>query len=524
MSKELVINTTPKGNRISLLIDKKLVEYHFESKDNNLSVGDIYLGTVTKLAPNLNAAFVNIGEERDAFLHYLDLSPRIRSLNKFVQTLLTQRNGSYKLSNLKLEPDIDKLGKIVDVLKKDQPVLVQIAKEPISTKGARLTCELSLPGRYLVMVPFGDKVSVSRKIESKEEKRRLLRLVESIKPKNFGVVIRTVAEGKDVAELDRDLQDLLKRWEDGVKQLFEAKPGDKIVGELSRTSSIMRDMLNEEFDSILVDDPDTFEDVKHSIRTFSPEKEKIVKLHNGKNKLYETTGLERQIKALFGRTVSLASGGYLVIEHTEALHVIDVNSGNSKTKLVSLDQEAAALQVNLEAAYEIARQLRLRDIGGIIVVDFIDQRSNENRKIIYDKMREFMEGERAKYSILPLSKFGLMQITRQRVRPETTVITTEKCPTCNGTGQITPSILVTDEIEGNLDFILKTQNEKGVSLLVHPFLYSFYTKGLISKQVKWYFKYKKWINLRPDSTLGLIDYVFKNQHGQDIELTTTEPA
>ncbi len=519
MSNELVISSTQKGDRIALLQDKRLIEFHFEQSGDVFTVGDIYLGVVRKVAQGLNAAFVDVGHEKDAFLHYLDLGPQVRSLNKYVKQVQSQKNTSHRLNGFKMEPDIDKLGKIGQVLTKGQQILVQVIKEPISTKGPRLSCEISLAGRYIVLVPFSSTISVSKKIVSKEERQRLNRLINSIKPEGFGVIIRTVAEGKDVAELDKDMRSLVTKWEEGIKNLKNAKPKDKIIGEMSRASSILRDMLNESFDSIQVDDKDVYEEIKGYVKSFAPDKEKIIKLHNSnKSKLFEVTGIEKQLKSLFGKTVSMPGGGYLVIEHTEALHVIDVNSGNSGNKSSSEDQETTALQVNMEAAKEIARQLRLRDMGGIIVVDFIDHKKAENRRLIYEKMKEEMKGDRSRFTVLPLSKFGLMQITRQRVRPEMNVTTMETCPTCNGTGKIAASILVSDLIEHNLDFVLSKQNEKGISVSLHPFLHAYFTKGVYSRQWKWFMKYKTWIRVEQDTSLGVTDFKFRNKHGDEIEI------
>ena len=524
MSNELFINSAQKGTRIALLKDKRLVECHFEDHSGgNFTVGDIYLGTVKKVVPGLNAAFIDLGYEKDAFLHYLDLGPQIKSLNKYVKLVQSKTpNIGPRLSKFKLEQDIEKDGKIANVLSKNQNILVQIVKEPISSKGPRLSCEISLAGRYIVLVPFSNVISVSKKITEKEERQRLVRLLTSIKPENFGIIIRTVAEGKDVAELDKDLKNLVKNWEDGFNALKNAKPRDKVIGELGRTSSILRDMLNESFDSILVDTQDSFDEIKSYIRTIAPDKEKIVRLHAGKQKLFEVAGIEKQLKTLFGKSVSLPGGGYLIIEHTEALHVIDVNSGNKSN--IESDQERTALNVNLEAAKEIARQLRLRDMGGIIVVDFIDMKRPENRKLLYEKMKEDMKDERAKHVILPLSKFGLLQITRQRVRPEINIVTLETCPTCNGTGKITASIVVSDIIEANLDFLLSKQNEKGVSLVVHPYLHAFFTKGFPSRRAKWYLKYKKWIKIEQDTSLGVTQFRFVNQNGDEIELENKKEA
>ncbi len=515
MVNELYINATPKGDRIALLQDKRLVEYHFENRGNNFTVGDIYLGTVKKVAPGLNAAFIDIGYEKDAFLHYLDLGPQIRSLNKYAKQALTG-HGTARLNSFKQEPDIEKLGKITQVLTKGQQILVQVVKEPISTKGPRLSCEISIAGRFIVLVPFSNAVSISKKIADKEERQRLIRLMNSIKPEGFGIIIRTVAQRKEVAELDKDLKDLLKKWDEGFDALKNAKTRDKIIGEMNRTNSILRDMLNETFDSIVVDEKETYDEIKSYLKRIAPDKEKITKLFNGKEKVFEGFGIEKQIKMLFGRTVSLPNGGYLIIEHTEALHVIDVNSGNKSNS--ESNQEETALKVNLDATREVARQLKLRDLGGIIVVDFIDMKDNENKNLVYSTMKEEMVGDRSKYTILPLSKFGLMQITRQRVRPVVDVITQETCPTCNGTGNISASINVTENIESTLEYLLVKQNEKSVSLAVHPFLYAYYNKGFFSKRWKWFFKYKKLISIIKDTSLAITEFKFLDNHGEEIEL------
>ncbi len=517
MSNELLISSAQKGERIALLQDKRLLEYHVEEPDHNFTVGDIYLGTVKKLVTGLNAAFVDVGYEKDAFLHYLDLGAKINSLNKFTKDAIAKRVNSGLLNGVTFEPEIDKLGKIDKVLSKNQPILVQIVKEPISTKGPRLSCDISIAGRYIVLVPFSESVNLSKKITDKQERNRLQRLMSSIKPANFGVIVRTVAQGADVEELEKDLLNCLEKWENGIKTLRDAKPRDLIIGEMNRASSILRDMLNESFDSITVDSKEAYDDIKQFVRKIAPDKENILKLYTGKNKLFEQFGIEKQIKSLFGRSVSLPGGGYLIIEHTEALHVIDVNSGNKSN--TEEDQEATALSVNQEAAREIARQLRLRDMGGIIVVDFIDMRKAENKKIVFDTMREEMKSERSRFTILPLSKFGLMQITRQRVRPEMNIVTREACPTCHGTGSIQASILVSDVIQNNLDYILTKQNERGISIALHPYLYAFFTKGLISEQVRWFFKYKTWIRLVQDSSLGVVNFKFYNRFGEEIEIS-----
>lgn len=516
MNNELIIDAGASEVVIALLQEKRLVELNRERSNNNFSVGDIYLGRVKKVMPGLNAAFVDVGYEKDAFLHYLDLGPQALSFIKYTKLVQSGKQSTSNLMYFKMENDIPKDGKIGNVLTSGQNLLIQIAKEPISTKGPRITTEISLAGRYIVLIPFSDKISVSQKIKTNEEKIRLKRLIQSIKPKNFGVIIRTVAEGKSVAELDADMNDLMAKWNQCYEALKTAQPPYKVLGEIDRTSAILRDMLNPSFNSIHVNDQTLFEETKNYIRTIAPDKEKIVKLYKGNVPIFDAFGVDRQIKALFGKTVTMKSGGYLIVEHTEALHVIDVNSGNRAKS--DNTQEANALEVNLEAASEIARQLRLRDMGGIIVVDFIDLHSAENRKLLYEKIKEEMSKDRAKHNILPPSKFGLVQITRQRVRPEMNVVTVEKCPTCGGTGEVQASILLVDQIENNLRYIAKELNEKTVTLCVHPYLEAYLTKGLLSVRRKWQFKYKCSVKVRSISSYNFLEYHFLNKSDDEIVL------
>ncbi len=522
LSNELIINSTQEGERIALLQDKRLIEYHFDRNDTNYSVGDIFLGTVKKVMPGLNAAFVDIGYEKDAFLHYGDLGEQFPSLMKWVKGVQNGNTKSAGLENFTFEPALEKVGKAETVFKRGQQMLVQIVKEPISTKGPRVSTDISMAGRYLVLMPFTDTISVSKKIVSRTERDRLKRLIASIKPPNFGVIIRTVAEGREVAELDKDMQSMVANWEQLFQTLRKAKVNDKVLGELGRTSSMLRDMLNESFDSITVDAPPMYEEMRSYLQKIAPDKLGLLKLHNNKIKIFEQLGVEKQLKTLFGKTVSVPGGGYLVIEHTEALHVIDVNSGSKSNQ--ENDQEATALMINLLAAKEVARQLRLRDMGGIIVVDFIDMKAPESRKRVEDAVRDIMKTDRAKFTILPITKFGLLQITRQRVRPAETIVTGEVCPTCGGTGKISASIQVTDEIDNSIEDLLVNQNQSGITLNVHPFLHAYYTKGIVSRQLKWYLKYYKWVKVLKDSSLGLTDYRIEDERGEEIELRSSAAA
>ena len=517
MNKELIIHSTPTGVEIALLEDKKLVELHSEKSDARFAVGDLYLGKVKKLIPGLNAAFVDVGFEKDAFLHYTDLSPYARSLLKFTQHAMADKTpGGLDFASFSVEPEIIKTGKINDVLGGKPNILVQILKEPIAAKGPRLSCELSLPGRFVVLTPFNDIVAVSRKIHSSEERKRLQRIVESIKPKNFGVIVRTAAEGKNTAELHEDLSELAAMWGSIQTNLRGAVPPAKILSEQTKTASILRDLLNEDFNKIVTNDKNIFTESKNYIQKVAPEKADIVQFHQNGSPVFDAFGVTKQIKGSFGKTVNLASGAYVIIEHTEALHVIDVNSGY---KSVSNNQEQNALETNLEAADEIARQLRLRDIGGIIVVDFIDMKLPDNKKKLLEAMDRAMQTDRAKHAVLPISKFGLMQITRQRMKPEMNIQTQEVCPTCNGTGKISSTLLLEDEVEKNLLY-LTTHNHKALTIVTHPILHAYLTKGWFwsSQAAKWRKKYNQKITITPDTSYHLTEFKFFDANGDEIKL------
>ena len=515
MTSELVVDVQPKEITIAVLEDKKLVELQQESLDGSFAVGNIYMGKVKKLMPALNAAFVNVGHKKDAFLHYLDLGVEFNTILHF-QKLVEDKKKIPQLQKMKLQPDIDKEGSISDILKVGQEILVQIAKEPISTKGPRLTAEISFAGRFMVLIPFIDRVSVSQKIKSREERARLRQLIQSIKPKNFGVIIRTNAEGKRVADLDAELKVLVKRWEDNIGKIQRAKGPTLIFEETGRTVALLRDIFNPSFEQIHVNDKDVSKQIAEYVSIIAPERKNIVKEYTGALPILDNFGITKQIKSLFGKTVTFKNGAYLIIEHTEALHVVDVNSGNrNKSKL---GQEESAYEVNVAAAEEIARQLRLRDMGGIIVIDFIDMGKSEHRNKLLTKMQELMAHDRAKHNILPLSKFGLMQITRQRVRPEMEVTTSEVCPTCFGKGKIKSSILFTDTLEGKIDYLANSLKVKKFSLHIHPYVAAYVQKGFFSLKYKWKKKYNVGMQIIPDQKLGFLQYVFYDREGNEIDL------
>ncbi|MEL0651490.1 ribonuclease E/G [Algibacter sp. TI.3.09] len=515
MDKELIIRSSSEHVDFALLKDGKLIELQKDEDGNNFSVGDVFIAKIRKTVPGLNASFVNVGYEKDAFLHYHDLGPKLPSLLKFTKRVSTGKLKDFSLKNFPFEKDIDKDGKIVDALKSNQSLLVQIVKEPISTKGPRISSELSIAGRYIVLVPFSNRISISQKIEDREEKDRLKRLVKSITPPGFGIIVRTVAQGKKVAELDKDLQTLLGRWTAMCKKLPKAQHPSKVLGEMNKASSILRDIFNDTFTGITVDDETLFDQIKDYLQEIAPKKESIVKLHQSKTPIFEKFGIERQIKTSFGKTVSMAKGAYLVIEHTEALHVIDVNSGNRSNKANS--QEDTALEVNLIAATEMARQLRLRDMGGIIVVDFIDMTNAENRQKLFNHLRDEMKDDRAKHKILPPSKFGLIQITRQRVRPEMNIKTREENPDViiNGS-EVEAPIGIVEKITHDLERLIKKDYKK-LTLNTHPFIAAFITKGFPSMRSKWFFEHKKWVKILPRDAYTYLEYHFFDENGNQIK-------
>lgn len=517
MRSELVVDVTPTTISTALTEDGRLMQLQRESRDASYAVGNLYIAKVKKLMPGLNAAFVNVGYSKDAFLHYLDLGSQFNAYAQFVKSVLEHR-GKQQLSvpDMELGEDLDKHGSISDVLTQGQELIVQIAKEPISTKGPRLTTDITFTGRFLVLTPFNDKISVSQKIKDRAEKTRLRRLIESIKPKNFGVIIRTSAENKRAAELHSELKVLIKCWEDAVAKARYSQSPSLLYEEESRAVGEIRDIFNPDFESIHVNDAEIFEQIRNYVSLIAPDRIDIVKLYSDDEPIFDKFNITRQIKSSFGKTVSFKSGAYIIIESTEALHVIDVNSGNrSKT---STDQESNALGVNLLAADEIARQLRLRDMGGIIVIDFIDMAKAEHRQELYTHMKEVMATDRARHNILPLSKFGLMQITRQRVRPALDIVTAETCPSCGGKGEVQPSLLFTDTLKDKIDFLVNSLKVSNFIMYVHPFVDAYLKKGLISEYWRWRRQFGRKFRIMPDQSLTYLEYKVLDKDGNEIDL------
>lgn len=517
MTSELFINAQPKKISIALTEDKRLVEYQEEVLSESYNVGNIYLAKVRKLMPGLNACFVNVGYERDAFLHYLDLSPAYNTYAKYLKRLRADRKNIFPATKMTLQPEMGKDGSVQNTLQLGQELLVQVVKEPINTKGPRLTCELSFPGRYLVLMPFSEKVNVSTKIKSNAERARLKQVIQSIKPRNFGVIVRTVAEGKRVAELDAEMRVLVGRFDEMARRAAQADKLPLLVHEeTSRAVGMLRDLFNPSYEAIHVNDQSVYDEIHNYVSLIAPDRADIVKLYKGKLPIYDNFDVTRQIKSSFGRTVSYKHGAYLIIESTEALHVVDVNSGN---RAKSKDgQEANALDVNLGAADELARQLRLRDMGGIIVVDFIDMNLAEDRQKLYERMTENMKQDRARHNILPLSKFGLMQITRHRVRPAVAVQVDEVCPTCHGQGTIKSSLVFTDTLERKIDMLVNKLHITAFVLHVHPYVAAYINQGIISLKRRWQIKYGFGVSVIPSQKLAFLQYEFYDRKGNEIDM------
>ncbi|MBS7302148.1 MAG: Rne/Rng family ribonuclease [Bacteroidales bacterium] len=511
--KDLVVSVGRTEVKLALMENHKLIEYSRESSQgHSYSVGDVFIGKVKKLLPALNAAFVDIGDSKEAFIHYLDLGLYFNAFDTFIKQSNPNVNMQDLYSRIQIGPALSKEGRIESALSPGQMIICQIVKEPISTKGSRLTAEISLAGRNIVLLPFAQKVSVSQKIESKEERKRLETLVRSILPKNYGAIIRTASEGKNAAVLVAEVKSLIEKWEGSWARIAKNKSIGLLFTEYSKTTTMLRDLLNDSFTNVYVDDPTVYEETRKYVSLISPEQEKIVKLYEGKEAIFDHFEVTRQIKGSFGKVVPMKQGAYLVIETTEALNVIDVNSGiRAKTN----DQEQNCFEVNKIAAEEIARQLRLRDMGGIVIVDFIDMDSQEHRNELYKYMTGLMEKDRAKHNVLPLTKFGLMQITRQRIRPVTEIETMEQCPLCHGTGKITSSVVIDEQIERKLSHLVIEKGINDMILRVGPLLGAYLTRGMFNSFLtKWKRKYKCKLKLEESSDFTVLQYEFYNDKGE----------
>ena len=513
MNRELIINVTSTEINIALCEDKVLVELGKDMAQTGFSVGDIYLGKVRKIMPGLNAAFVNIGHERDAFIHYQDLGPHFPTLDKIVDSWAPGKK-CVRLEAMKIDTPLEKDGKISNHLQVGQTVMVQVSKEAISTKGPRLTCDISLAGRNIVLVPFSSKVFLSQKIRSNEEKKRLKRVATGVLPKNFGVIIRTAATNATDLDVEQDILAAVEKWNKTCQQIRRHQAPALLMGEMSRANTIIRDSLDGSFTQICVDDEGMYNEIRSYIASVDPEKVKLVKLYRGSVPIFDNFDISRQIKSLFARYVSLKRGAYLIIESTEAMNVIDVNSGN-RTKADD-NQEQHVLEVNLAAAAEIARQLRLRDLGGIVIIDFIDMHKAQSRQLLYEEMQRLMATDKARHTILPLTKFGLMQITRQRIRPVAVKDIQEVCPTCGGTGKIEPTVLLERTIENQLSLLAEEHGERYVNLVVSPYVAAFIKQGVFSLRTRWALKYGMYISVTASQSAGIVEVKYLDRKGDDM--------
>ena len=514
--KDLIVDVTSTEVHIALMENHRLIEYNTESSTGNkFTVGDVHLGKVKKILPNLNAAFVDIGDKKEAFIHYLDLGLYFTAFDRFVKESNQNTNLPDLYSRIELGEPLPKEGRIESILKPGQMIVAQIVKEPISTKGSRLTAEISLAGRNIVLLPFAEKVSISSKIGSKEEKRRLETLVRSILPKNYGAIIRTAAEGKNAATLVGETKALIEKWESSWKKIAHNKNVQLLFTEYSKTTTVLRDLLNDSFSNIWINDEKVCDEARKYIALIAPEQEKIVHLYEGKQPIYDHFEVTRQIKSSFGKVVPMRQGAYLVIETTEALNVIDVNSGiRTKTS----DQEENSFEVNKIAAEEIARQLRLRDMGGIVIVDFIDMESNDHKNALFKYMQELMEDDRAKHNVLPLTKFGLMQITRQRIRPVTEINTMEQCPVCHGTGKIHSSVVIDEEIERKIAYYVIEKGYKTLTLKTSPILGAYLKRGLFNSFLsKWKKHYKVKLDLEEVTDFTVLQHELYNEKKEKLD-------
>lgn len=513
MNRELIISVTPEVISIAQCEDKRLVQFGRETAQTGFAVGDIYLGSVRKIMPGLNAAFVDIGHEKDAFIHYADLGTHFPSLEKLTASYSPGKRG-LRVDAMKIDAGIDRNGRIVDVLKQGQQVMVQIVKEAISTKGPRLTCDISIAGRDVVLLPFSNKIMISQKIRSTEQKKRLRSIAAEVLPKNYGVILRTAAASAADDDIKTDILTSVEKWKKACQNIRRHSAPALLMGEMSRANTFIRDNLDGSFSQICVDDEAIYSEIRSYIKVVAPEQEKIVKLYKGNVPIFDNFDISRQIKSLFAKYVTLKHGAYLIIESTEAMNVIDVNSGN-RTKAED-NQEQTATDVNLAAAAEIARQLKLRDMGGIVIVDFIDMHKAQNRQLIFDEMKRLMATDKARHTILPLTKFGLMQITRQRIRPLALTDVKDTCPTCGGSGKIEPTVLLESHIENQVSLLANERGYKYIRLHVSPYVAAYLNKGVLSLRRRWMLKYRVRIAICSDESMGMIDVRYEDRQRRDI--------
>lgn len=504
MVKEIVINSTATQTRVAIVEDGLLADFFVDYPENRRTVGDIYLGKVARVLPGIKAAFIDIGMKHDAFLHFSDIGESTKQLQEIIgeedsdveedeedatiKTDVQNKNGSGSL-----RPQIPKL-------QKGEQILVQITKEPVNNKGVRVSSSISLAGRFCVILPFDGKVGISKKISDFKERKRLRQIARGILPKNYGLIIRTVAKDQPESALRDDLNNLMKTWHEIEAAIKTEKPPALIYQDMNTTSSVIRDLFTPDITKVFIDSKKLYKQIKNYVSVVQPSLVDKIELFPSGGSIFESFKIEEQIKTLMSRKVPLPSGGYLIIEHTEAMVVVDVNSGRyAKSK----DQELNSLKTDLEAAREIARQLRLRDIGGIIVVDFIDLEEEKNKKKIFDELKKEFRRDRAKVSILPMSDFGLIQITRQRVRQNIMQTMKETCPYCLGSGLLTKHSHILYDLEDWLKKFKKTSKERSLILKCHPLFAARLREGKDVSLFKLQLKYLVRIKIEEDNNLRI---------------------
>lgn len=511
-TKQLIIEKDRDKVAIAYLEDKRLLEYHVESQEV-YRVGNFYLGRVNKLLSSMNAAFIDIGgaADKDGFLHYTDLSPNFHKILSLTRLAMRSNPINLDIATIPSErAELSRRGRVEELFRGRQFLLVQILKEPIGSKGPRLTCEFSLAGRHIIVRPFTDMVSISKKIQSSVERQRLREIANKIRRPSFGIIIRTAAMNKTEKDILTDYEDLLQRWQLMLCKMYRATKPKEIYEEDSKSITVVRDIFSSDFSTIAVNDLGLKHSLQQYLEKVSPKDVKTLQTYSDNYPIMERFGVTRQLKMLFATNVRLRTGAYLCIEKTEAMHVIDVNSGNRSSMGT---QEDNALHTNLEAVQEIARQLRLRDLGGIIIVDFIDMKLPANKRKVYEMMLEAMKGDRAQHSVLPLSKLNVMQITRRRIRPEVKLDLTETCFACKGTGRTSPVVNMEGEILKMLPYYLQKTPGK-VTICLHPFAYAYFNQGFIPKFWYWIFKFRRWISLKSSMKVAMNSFAFLDSKGQ----------
>lgn len=514
MEKILVINCSTDQIQYAMLEDKRLTYYtHFYTGKEYL-FGDFYVGKVKKIMPSLNAAFLEIGFEKTAFLHFSDLTPSIKNKLSFTQHYLQKNSHKQPLAFFNKDQNYNPQDKIGQILSGKPEIVVQISKEAIMQKGPRLTCNFSIPGRFLVLSPFENDISISKKIISKDEKSRLVSIIKPIKPEYFGVIVRTAALNKSSQELEDDLKACLNIWQQIENNLWKSHSSKKLYSEHNPSEAVLRELFSPEFSKIIVNDNSVFQNVCEYIEYIEPSKKNIVQLYKGQGNIFDTFNVSRQLQILFNKKVILDNGAYLILEPTEALFVIDVNSG---TNVTSNNQEQNSFNNNMAACEEIARQLKLRDIGGIIVIDFIDMKLPEHKKMVQDRLTELMHTDKAEHKIGTISKFGVLQLTRERIKPLKEFISEGNCWACEGTGKISTQKSIEAEIETKLAFYSQ-QSYKKITLEVHPIIKLYLTNGILNNHLKTFSKkFNIQLKIKSNDQINLIHYNFYNEFDQIIQ-------